>query len=192
MSERSPLTDDRAARVTMVCTGNICRSPAMHYLAQREWGDAAEVSSAGIYAEIGMDATAEMRRTALRHGLTMPRHRPTQLDRAILSRADLVLVATEQHARWIEREWGGTAAHVFGIKEAAELAGRADAPAGSSAQERLRNAAAALDAARQVEPAPLRSLDDPWSRDEATFDRVMDEIVEDLEALTLWARLREG
>ncbi|WP_159448726.1 hypothetical protein [Demequina sp. NBRC 110053] len=180
----------RPARVTMVCTGNICRSPAMHYLAQRDWGDAAEVTSAGIYAEIGMDATQEMRRSARRHGLTIPRHRPTQLDRAILSQADLVLVATQQHLTWIEREWGSLAPHVFGIKEAAELTQRADAPAGDSPRERLTNAAASLHAARVAHPAPVRSLDDPWSLDEATYDRVMGEIVEDLEALTDWAELR--
>jgi len=177
------------ARVTMVCTGNICRSPAMHYLAQREWGDAADVTSAGIYAEIGMDVPQPMRRAAQQHGLAIPRHRPTQLDRAILSRADLVLVATQQHARWIGQEWGGVAEHSFGIKEAAELAQRADAPAGSSAAERLTNAAAALHAARLEDPAPLRSLDDPWARDQATYDRVMGEIAEDLAVLTAWAGL---
>lgn len=171
----------------MVCTGNICRSPAMHYLAQRDWADAAEVTSAGIYAEIGMDATREMRATARRHGLEIPRHRPTQLDRGILERADLVLVATHQHARWIEAEWGGPAEHAFGIKEAAELAGRADAPVGSSARERLINAAAALHAERIENPAPLRSLDDPWARDQATYDRVMDEIAEDIAAIGAWA-----
>jgi protein-tyrosine phosphatase len=173
----------------MVCTGNICRSPAMHYLAQREWGDAAEVTSAGIYAEIGIDVPSPMRRSAELHGLVIPRHRPTQLDRAILSRADLVLVATQQHARWIEGEWGGVAEHSFGIKEAAELAGRADAPVGSTPRDRLANAAAALHAARLEEPAPLRSLDDPWSRDQATFDRVMDEIVADLAVISRWAGL---
>ncbi len=173
----------------MVCTGNICRSPAMHYLARREWGDAAEVTSAGIYAEIGMDVPQPMRRAAERHALVIPRHRPTQLDTRILSQADLVLVATQQHARWIEAEWGGVAPHVFGIKEAAELAGRAQRPAGDTAAERLANAAAALHAAREADPAPLRSLDDPWSLDQGTYDRVMDEIVKDLAALTEWAGL---
>ncbi|WP_084077057.1 low molecular weight phosphatase family protein [Demequina sp. NBRC 110057] len=180
----------RPARVTMVCTGNICRSPAMHYLARREWGDAAEVTSAGIYAEIGLDVPQPMRRAAARHDLAIPRHRPTQLDKRILSQADLVLVATQQHARWIEAEWGGTAPHVFGIKEAAELATRAARPAGDTSAERLANAAVALDAARAADPAPLRSLDDPWSLDQATYNRVMDEIADDLEVLTSWAGLR--
>ena len=183
---------ERPARVTMVCTGNICRSPAMHYLAQREWGDAAEVTSAGIHAEIGMDVPSQMRHAAERHDLRIPRHSPTQLDRSILQRADLVLVATQQHARWIEAEWGGVPEHAFGIKEAAELTERADAPAGSTPRQRLANAAAALHAARLADPAPLRSLDDPWSHDQATYDRVMGEIVEDLETISRWADVSGG
>ncbi len=173
----------------MVCTGNICRSPAMHYLAAREWSAAAEVSSAGIAAETGMDATPEMRRAAAAYDLTFPRHRPTQLTAALVSRADLVLVATESHARWIEREMGALPEHVFGLKQAVELASRADAPAGATAAERLRTTSEALLIAGQQEAAPLRSLDDPWSRDQATYDRVMGEIVDAVRALTDWAAL---
>lgn len=175
----------------MVCTGNICRSPAMHYLAQREWGDAAEVTSAGIHAEIGMDVPTPMRTAARRHGLDIPRHRPTQLDRAIIAEADLVLVATQQHATWIEQVWQGAPRHAFGIKEAHELTARAEPPMGATPRERLVNAAASLHLARKQSPVPLRSLDDPWSRDQDTFDRVMDEIAESVLALTAWARLTD-
>jgi protein-tyrosine phosphatase len=174
----------------MVCTGNICRSPAMHYLAAREWGDAAEVTSAGTHAETGMDATPEMRRTAATYGLTFPRHRPTQLTAGMISRSGLVLVATEGHARWIAGEMGGLPPHVFGVKQAAELASRADAPSGATPAERLLGAAEALRSAQDREPAPLRSLDDPWARDTATYDRVMGEIVDAIGTLTEWVDLR--
>ncbi len=177
------------ARVLMVCTGNICRSPAMHYLAARDWAGAADVTSAGTHAETGMDATPEIRRSAADLGLTIPRHRPTQLTAALASRADLVLVATASHARWIAREFGGLPAHVFGLKQAAELAQRADAPVGATGAERLRTAAAVLRAEQERDPAPLRSLDDPWARDRATYDRVMGEIVEAVDTLTHWAAL---
>lgn len=173
----------------MVCTGNICRSPAMHYLAQREWGDAAEVTSAGTYAEVGLDATREMRRSAATAGLTIPRHSPAQLTSEAIERADLVLVATASHADWIRNELGDLPDHVFGIRQAAELAGRATPPEGDTPAERLRNAASALAAAQAEGPAPLRSLDDPWGLSQATFDRVMAEITEDLAAITRWARL---
>lgn len=181
---------ERKARIEMVCTGNICRSPAMHYLAQREWAGVAEVTSSGIFAELGMDVPAPMRVAAQRHGLDIPRHRPTQLSREILGRADLVLVATQRHARWAEDEWGGTVPHLFGIKEAAELARRAAAPLGSTPRERLVNAATSLHQERLKEAAPLRSLDDPYGLDQRTYDRVMDEIVADLDILTDWLNLR--
>jgi len=173
----------------MVCTGNICRSPAMHYLAAREWAEAAEVTSAGIAAETGMDATPQMRRAAAAYDLTLPRHRPTQLTADMVAGADLVLVATENHARWIQQGVGNWPVHVFGLKQAAELAQRADAPAGASGAERLRVAAAVLRAEQEREPAPFRSLDDPWARDQATYDRVMGEIVDAISALTRWAEL---
>jgi protein-tyrosine-phosphatase len=162
----------------------------MHYLAAREWADAAEVTSAGTHAETGMDATPQIRRSAAAHGLALPRHRPTQLTAGLVTRADLVLVATESHARWIAGEMGGLPGHVFGLKQAAELARRAEVPAGPSPAERLRSAAAALSAEQARESAPLRSLDDPWARDQATYDRVMGEIVEAVSALTTWADLR--
>jgi len=161
----------------------------MHYLAARDWAGAAEVTSAGTHAETGMDATPEIRRSAAASGLTIPRHRPTQLTAALVSRADLVLVATESHARWIAGEMGGLPEHVFGLKQAAELALRADAPTGASGAERLRGVAAALRTEQDREPAPLRSLDDPWARDRATYDRVMDEIVDAVGTLTHWAAL---
>lgn len=173
----------------MVCTGNICRSPAMHYLAARDWADVAEVTSAGTSAEVGMDATSEMRRAGAEAGVVIPRHRPTQLTAALVARADLVLVATESHARWISGEMGGLPDHVFGLKQAAELAARADAPAGASGADRLRGAAAALRAEHRRDPAPLRSLDDPWARDRATYERVMSEIVDAMGAIGAWARV---
>lgn len=174
----------------MVCTGNICRSPAMHYLAAREWSQAAEVTSAGIAAEVGMDATLEIRRSAARYGIEFPRHRPTQLTRGLVERADLVLVATQSHARWIEREMGSWPEQMFGLKQAAELAETASPPEGTTPAQRLRGVAGALAVAAQRKSVPLRSLDDPWGLDQATYDRVMTEISEAISALTRWADLR--
>jgi hypothetical protein len=84
---------------------------------------------------------------------------------------------------------GGLPDHVFGLKQAAELALRADPPPGETAAERLRGVAAALSAEQEREPAPLRSLDDPWARDQATYNRVMGEIVHAMDAITDWAHV---
>jgi protein-tyrosine-phosphatase len=162
----------------------------MHYLAAREWAEAAQVTSAGTHAQTGMDATPQIRRSAADRGLTLPPHRPTQLTAELVARADLVLVATDSHARWIAGEMRGLPAHVFGLKQAAELALRADAPAGATGADRLRGASAALRAEHKQSPAPLRHLDDPWALDQATYDRVMGEIVDAVSTLTSWAELR--
>jgi protein-tyrosine-phosphatase len=175
----------------MVCTGNICRSPAMHYLAAHEWGAAADVASAGTHAEVGMDAANEMRRSAAAAGLTIPSHRPSQLDEAMITRANLVLVATESHAKWIEAELGHRPVHVFGLKQAAELASRAPRPPGDSTAARLTGAAAILAAENSRVAAPLRSLDDPWSLDQGTYNRVYGEIADAVAQLTQWAQLRD-
>lgn len=161
----------------------------MHYLAAREWGEAARVLSAGTHAETGMDVPAPMRRSAAAAGLHIPRHRPTQLDEALITRSDLVLVATESHARWIEAELGHRPAHVFGLKQAVELAARAPRPEGDSPAARISSAAGVLAAEHAREPAPLRSLDDPYSRDQQTFDRVYGEIADAIDQLTAWADL---
>lgn len=172
----------------MVCTGNICRSPAMHYLAQRDWGDAVEVTSAGTHAEIGMDADRQMRRAALAvSDLTIPRHRPAQLDSALIAQSDLVLVATRRHLSWARSEADAGTGHIFALNEAADLTAVAASPAGDSGAERLANAAAALDAARTSAPVPVRDIDDPWALDDGTFQRVMGEIEDAIRALGAWA-----
>lgn len=173
----------------MVCSGNICRSPAMHYYAQRAWGDAAHVRSAGTWAEIGMDATREIRRSAQTYGLSIPRHTPTQLDDHGIYSADLVLIATQHHASWISRRLGVVPDHVWGIRQAAALAKRAAPPQGETPADRLMAMSDALKAEHEREPEPLRSLDDPYGYDQSTFDRVMAEIAEDIDVLTEWANL---
>jgi protein-tyrosine-phosphatase len=175
----------------MVCTGNICRSPAMHYLAGREWGDAAEVTSAGTYAEIGYDATPEIRRSAATRGVHIPRHRPSQLSAARIAQAHLVLVATENHERWVTHEMRGAQPHVFGLKQAATLAASATPPAGDTAAERLMNAAGALRAEQERNPVPLVTLDDPWAHSQEVYDRVFGEIADAIDAITRWAGLGE-
>jgi len=159
----------------------------MQYFAQRAWGDAAEVSSAGTWAEIGFDATPELRRAASEYGLVIPRHRPTQLDDAAVKQSDLVLVASQEHADWITRRLGYAPPHVFGLLQAAELAERAVRPVGETHAQRLGAAASALAMEHQARPAPLRTLDDPWAQSDAVYERVVGEIVRAIDALTEWA-----
>jgi protein-tyrosine phosphatase len=92
------------ARILVVCTGNVCRSPLIERLlvsrlAQRlgERSDRVEVGSAGVRALVGssmtVEAAAELRALAGDDAGFVSR----QLTVDLLSDADLVLAATRQH-----------------------------------------------------------------------------------------------
>lgn len=77
--------------IVVVCTGNICRSPtaaAMLAAAAPE----KNVTSAGLAALVGHEMNGMAREVAENHGLSCPVHQARQLDSAISSAADLLLV----------------------------------------------------------------------------------------------------
>ncbi len=81
--------------ILVVCTGNICRSPAAAgLLAAQVDGD---VESAGIHAPIGHRADVRAMRLAERYGVSLYKHRARQLTRQMCSRSDLILVMERGH-----------------------------------------------------------------------------------------------
>lgn len=75
----------------VVCTGNICRSPtAAAMLALRAPGK--NITSAGLAALVGQEINEVAREVAQANGLNCPPHQARQLDNAISSGADLLLV----------------------------------------------------------------------------------------------------
>ncbi len=99
-------TPSDPAKVLTVCTGNICRSPAMEFYLERAWGDDAVVTSGGTIAATGWHIPDPMRVAEEAAGLTVPHHEPRQLDVDIIEAQDLILVAAISHAEWIERHVG--------------------------------------------------------------------------------------
>lgn len=95
-------------KVTMVCTGNICRSPMAEYVARDLIEKAGltgqiEVNSAGTdcwHVGEGADGrTIEMLDTI---GLDARGHRSVRIDRAMADSADLILVATKRHQQAVQ------------------------------------------------------------------------------------------
>ena len=87
-------------RLLFVCSGNTCRSPLAHAIAERElgalgWG--VEVRSAGVAALTGTTASEGSQRAAARHGLDLTAHRSRQVDAEMVSWADLVLAMSPSH-----------------------------------------------------------------------------------------------
>ncbi len=174
------------ATVLTVCTGNICRSPAMEFYLERAWGDDAVVSSAGTMAATGWHIPGPMRDAEEAAGLVVPHHEPAQLDVETIESHDLVLVAARSHRDWIERHVGAVPPNTFLLTEAAALASVARRPAGDSRADRIRTAAALLGAARTFDDGIHYDVDDPYLRGDEAYVAAMAEIAELLDALIAW------
>lgn len=93
------------SKVLVVCTANICRSPAAEVMLKVRAEGRIEVQSAGTQALVGsqMDPEmaarlrAEMGEAADHH---IARHRARQLDEELARWAELILVMTRDHHAW--------------------------------------------------------------------------------------------
>ena len=104
MSERGDLN------LLFVCTGNTCRSPMAHVLAERAlarmgW-TGAQVRSAGIAAMPGSTASDGAIQAAAEEDLDLEGHRSAVLDEELVQWADLILTMGAHHLRAVE-ELGG-------------------------------------------------------------------------------------
>ena len=105
MSERGPLN------LLFVCTGNTCRSPMAHVLAERSlaragWDDAT-VRSAGVSAMSGSTASEGAIEAAAENGLDLEGHRSSSLSEETVQWADLILTMGAHHLMAVEALGGG-------------------------------------------------------------------------------------
>ena len=183
---------DRPARVLTVCTGNICRSPAMELYLARAWGDDADVSSAGTFGSENVTLhnfiPSQMAAVIADHGLDPDPHRPRQLTADLIDESDLVLVATRRHAAWVQELMGDDGSRTtFLLTEAAELAGRGLVLEQATRAGRIRAAAAILDGERQRQrAAEAIDVEDPWALSDAAHVASMRQITEASDTLIAW------
>jgi len=145
-------------RITIVCTGNICRSPMAEFLLRERFvaaglDDEVTITSAGTTAwEKGNPADPRTVAVLERRGHTgdYSQHRAQVFDKRWFDETDLVLATDHGHYSVLRR-----------------LAGQADA------QDRIRML-------RSFDPAGHKgdalAIDDPWYDDAAAFERTYDEI----------------
>lgn len=176
----------RLPSVVCVCTGNICRSPAMEYYLAKAWGDDAVVTSAGTVGVVGLHPPVYMRDALKTRGIDASHHVARQLEPPHIRAANLVLVASNHHLAWVLRHHKAPAPHVFLLTEAAALTARAPRPVSNSRAERIRSAATLLDGARTRRASDYPDIADPYGHGRDAYERAVVEIAVGLDALIAW------
>jgi protein-tyrosine phosphatase len=138
------------ARVLVVCTGNVCRSPIAEGLLRSAFlerlGDGApDVASAGTMGWEGSGADPNSIAAAAERGVDISRHVARALSTAGLASADLVLAMSSEHALVVVREAPEVASRTFTLKELVRLLEALPEPA---VGQDLRARVAAADALR--------------------------------------------
>ena len=174
------------ARILVICTGNICRSPMAHRMLESllEKGGCSEsvvVESAGTWATTGFPATVEAIDVLGRRGIDLEPHRSRALDPRVVRAADLVIVMTSVHVRELMGLDPDVAGKLRLLKELAELAAwvRDHAPDARDPH----HAIAALLSAPRPEPRRALDLDDPIGLPISAYERCAGEIELGIRAL---------
>ncbi|KQY42810.1 protein-tyrosine-phosphatase [Cellulomonas sp. Root137] len=194
-------------RVLVVCTGNICRSPAAERLLAAGLGaayrgrDAAgglapaiEVGSAGTGAMVGHPMTDEIAALVAAQGVDPRNFEARQLVAGMVQQADLVLALTRRHRSAIVELAPAAVRRTFTLRELARLATDVD-PAtlpGSNATtaDRLR-ALIPVAAARRGLAAHRPADDDvvdPYRGDAALYEKSFGQLLPAVETIVAAVR----
>lgn len=177
-----------------VCTGNICRSPAMDRLLALafESEDGIAVLSAGTHAHIGDDMESQMKRRLVDYGANTENFQAEQLSSEMVRDSDLVLTANRGHVADILNDVPGSEAKVFTLREFVRLLDSVDAAAlhealagSGSTAEKLAALVPLVAAQREHAEAPTAADDvvDPYMMPEEVFDESFAQVQEPIEAL---------
>ncbi|GAB3681836.1 arsenate reductase/protein-tyrosine-phosphatase family protein [Angustibacter aerolatus] len=174
------------ARVLVVCTGNVCRSPLVERLLRQRLGtDAVDVSSAGTQALVGEPMTDPAAAELAALGGDPDGASARQLTAALLD-VDLVVTATREHRRQVVQLQPRALRRTFTLRELARLLDGAEEVLGDDVAERLR-ALPQLAASRRAVAAPASDADDvsdPYGRGPGDYRRTTSQVVPAVELLT--------
>lgn len=165
------MTDSAGFRILTVCTGNICRSPAAHWLLEDGLGRAAEVSSGGTGAVVGHPVEPQMRRLLSAGGAADRAFAARQLDQSMVRDADLVLALTKQHRAAALRLSPATLRRAFTLLEFARIVGAPGFPAlqATTVEGRLAEMTDLAGSRRQLGEITGDDVPDPYRQSDRAF-----------------------
>ena len=181
-------TADPAPLLLMICTGNICRSPAAELrLADALGPDAGlSVASAGTHAVVGAPVHPPMARLLADAGTANDGFLARQLTPALVADAAVVVTATRGHRGHVVELVPAAVRRAFTLRELARFAGAVapELPAGTPAERlaALLPLAAAQRGRVPVTPAD-DDIDDPYQRGDAAYARAFGQVRDATDAL---------
>lgn len=162
--------------VLVVCTGNICRSPAAEVLLAHALGPGVCVRSAGTQAVVGAPVEPAMAALLAADGLDAGGFRARQLHRDQIEEAHVILAMTREHRSRVVSEAPGALRRTFTLRELVRLAGSTDIAgatplAGSTPGARLQELTPLALRARPRLRVPVEEDDvqDPYGRSAAVY-----------------------
>ena len=175
--------------ILAICTGNVCRSPAVEALLRAALGDHPDVSmaSAGTAALVGQAITGPMAALLVAAGADPAGFRAQAITRQLVTDADLVLALTRAHRAEVVAMVPRALRRAFTLREFARLAADVDPdllPAGSPG-ERLAALVPLTAARRGLAPVAGAEDDvvDPYRGSAARYQSSLDQLRPAVEAI---------
>ena len=173
----------------VVCTGNICRSPAVELLMRRRLDRTVTVSSAGTHALAGQPVSPPMAELLRARGVDPSGFTARTLRPAMVEEADLVVTLTVAQRAAVVRMVPAAVRRTFTLLEMAQLLstspGPVPAPGGDGA--RWAQVPALVMTERSVHLGSGHALDvsDPYRRPDRVYRKTLDQITAALD--TVWS-----
>ena len=82
-------------KLLFICTGNTCRSPMAEGLAREIFGGTVQVSSAGMQAYLGENASAHAIEVLKEQNIDLSRHRSRRIRTELMADADWIIPMTQ-------------------------------------------------------------------------------------------------
>jgi protein-tyrosine phosphatase len=182
--------------ILVVCTGNVCRSPAAERLLRQRLGTTVTVESAGTFGLLGEPIAAPMAELLIESGVTIDGFAARRLSPGLIQQADLVLAVTREHRSLVVEAWPKAVRRAFTLREFARLLAGielAALPAGTPA-DRLRAAVPLAGAQRGRRRVPSSEDDvvDPYRQPRPVYEASLAQILPAVETIAQVALSETG
>jgi low molecular weight protein-tyrosine phosphatase len=185
----------RTFSILTVCTGNVCRSPAVERLLARDLGPTVIVSSAGTNALVGQPISEPMARLLRDNGVEAAAFTARRLTETLVKDADLVLTLTRAQRSLVVELWPPAVRRSFTLREFARLLDQIDRsalPEGNPA-ERLAAAMplAAAQRGHRQGSAQADDVVDPYRLCDKIYAASFKEIISAVDIIVEALRMRD-